>query len=73
MGKGVSPTIPKGQADVLLAFEKLKLPAGLIYLKPDGIVIINDERVDPLPVMSGKVKYPEDIIDRISQLSPKPR
>ena len=40
-------------------------------MKPDGIVIINDERVDPLPVMSGKVKYPEDIIDRISQLKPK--
>ena len=69
--KVYSPTIPKGQADVLLAFEKLEAARWLDHLKPDGIVIINDERVDPLPVMSGKMKYPEDIIDRIVQLKPK--
>lgn len=69
--KVYSPTIPKGEADVLLAFEKLEAARWLDYLKPDGIVIINDERVDPLPVMSGKMKYPEDIIDRIAQFKPK--
>ncbi|HQE23429.1 MAG TPA: indolepyruvate oxidoreductase subunit beta [Syntrophomonadaceae bacterium] len=69
--KVYSPTIPKGQADVLLAFEKLEAARWLDHLKPDGIVIVNDERVDPLPVMSGKMKYPEDIIDRIIQLKPK--
>lgn len=69
--KVYSPTIPKGEADVLLAFEKLEAARWLDYLKPDGIVIINDERVDPLPVMSGKMKYPEDIIDSITQFRPK--
>ncbi len=73
-GKKVySPIIKKGDADILLAFEKLEAARWLDYLKPDGMVIINDERVDPLPVMSGKVKYPEDIVDRIQNLVPNTR
>ena len=51
-----------------VSFEKLEAARWLDYLKPDGMVIINNDRVDPLPVMTGKVKYPEDITDKISQL-----
>lgn len=69
--KVYSPTIPKGEADVLLAFEKLEAARWLDYLKPEGIMIINDERVDPLPVMSGKMKYPEDIAEQISAVNSK--
>lgn len=67
--KVYSPIIAKGDADVLLAFEKLEAARWLDYVKPDGIVIINEERVDPLPVMSGKMKYPEDIAERIMALN----
>lgn len=67
--KVYSPIIAKGDADVLLAFEKLEAARWLDYVKPDGIVIINEERVDPLPVMSGKMKYPEDIAERIMTLN----
>jgi len=63
-----SPIIKKGDADIILAFEKLEAARWLDYLKPDGMVIINNDRVDPLPVMNGKVKYPEDISDKISRL-----
>jgi len=62
-----SPIIAKGDTDILLAFEKLEAARWLDYLKPEGMVIINNERVDPLPVMSGKVKYPVDIDQRIAQ------
>ncbi|NLO20418.1 MAG: indolepyruvate oxidoreductase subunit beta [Syntrophomonadaceae bacterium] len=73
-GKKVySPIIKKGDADILLAFEKLEAARWLDYLKPDGMVIINDERVDPLPVMSGKVKYPLDIVDKIRDKVPNTR
>ena len=34
-------------------------------------MIINDERVESSAGNERKVKYPEDIIDRISQLKPK--
>lgn len=65
-----SPIIKKGDADVLLAFEKLEAARWLDYLKPGGKVIINDDRVDPLPVMTGKAKYPQDIDQKIASLVP---
>jgi len=66
-----SPIISKGDADIILAFEKLEAARWLDYLKPDGMIIINDDRVDPLPVMSGKLKYPDDIDQRIAQMVEK--
>lgn len=71
--KVYSPIIKKGDADIILAFEKLEAARWLDYLKPDGMIIINNERVDPLPVMSGKAKYPVDIVDRIKQNIPRTR
>ncbi|QGT99550.1 Indolepyruvate oxidoreductase subunit IorB [Candidatus Syntrophocurvum alkaliphilum] len=68
--KVYSPIIKKGDADIILAFEKIEAARWLGFLKPDGKVIINDDRVDPLPVMSGKAKYPINITDKISQLVP---
>lgn len=66
--KVYSPIIKKGDADIILAFEKIEAARWLDYLKPDGLVIINDERVDPLPVLSGKAKYPNDIVDKIKNV-----
>ena len=66
-----SPIIKEGDADVILAFEKLEAARWLRYLKPDGTLIINDERVDPLPVMSGEAKYPEDIDQELISLVPR--
>lgn len=65
-----SPVIKKGDADVILAFEKLEAARWIPYLKPGGKVIINDERVDPLPVMTGKAQYPDDIAEHIASLIP---
>ncbi|MEQ8174759.1 MAG: indolepyruvate oxidoreductase subunit beta [Syntrophomonadaceae bacterium] len=65
-----SPIIKKGDADVLLAFEKLEAARWLDYLKPGGKVIINNDRVDPLPVMTGKAKYPQDIDQKIAAMVP---
>lgn len=63
-----SPIISKGDADIILAFEKIESARWLDYLKPDGMVIINNERVNPLPVLSGKTKYPDDIHEKVSGL-----
>ncbi|MDO4540982.1 MAG: indolepyruvate oxidoreductase subunit beta, partial [Syntrophomonadaceae bacterium] len=65
-----APIVALGDADVILAFEKLESARWLDYLKPGGLVIINDERVNPAPVMSGKVKYPEDIHQRVAEKVP---
>lgn len=68
--KVYSPIIKKGDADIILGFEKIEAARWLEYLKPEGILIVNEERIDPLPVMSGKAKYPVDIIDKIRGIVP---
>ncbi|NLO98616.1 MAG: indolepyruvate oxidoreductase subunit beta [Peptococcaceae bacterium] len=54
-----SPIIPKGQADIILAFEKLEALRWLPTLKKEGIILINDQRIDPMPVIIGAAEYPE--------------
>ncbi len=65
-----SPIIERGEADIILAFEKIEAARYLDFIKPDGMVIVNQARIDPLPVLSGKVKYPDDITDQIEQCIP---
>lgn len=42
-----SPLIPKGTADILLAFEPAEAVRNLSYLKKDGAVIVNSNPVKP--------------------------
>jgi indolepyruvate ferredoxin oxidoreductase beta subunit len=62
-----SPLIEKGEADIILAFEKLEALRWTEYLKNDGMMIINEQQIDPMPVITGAAKYPEDIINIIKQ------
>lgn len=63
--KVYAPIIKLGDADYLLAFEKLEAGRYLPYLKEGGTLIINDERIDPLPVMSGETTYPTALADEM--------
>ena len=65
-GKKVfSPIAQKGDVDILISFEKLETLRYLDYLKPDGMVIINDEELYPLSVNLGDATYPEDILETV--------
>ena len=61
-----SPLIEKGEADIILAFEKLEALRWTDYLKDDGMIIINDQEINPMSVITGKAKYPSEIIKTIS-------
>ncbi len=65
--KVYSPIVGLAGADVILAFEKLEAMRNLPYLKKDGTVIVNDYRIDPLPVASGYMEYPEGIIEYLRE------
>ncbi|NLN65960.1 MAG: indolepyruvate oxidoreductase subunit beta [Clostridiaceae bacterium] len=66
IGKSVnSPIIEKGEADILLCFEKLEALRWVDYVKKTGTIIINDQQIDPMPVIIGKAKYPDDILEKI--------
>jgi indolepyruvate ferredoxin oxidoreductase beta subunit len=56
-----SPLIEKGTTDGLVVFELLEAVRKLGYLKPDGMLIVNRERIDPAPVQAGLATYPADI------------
>lgn len=64
--KVYSPTINKGEADLLVSFEKLEATRYIEQLKKDGTLIVNKEEMWPLPVLGGLEKYPENIVEEIN-------
>lgn len=63
-----SPIIDRGCADLILAFESLEAMRALPYLKADGKMIANVQRIDPMPVITGAASYPESIHEKLSAL-----
>jgi indolepyruvate ferredoxin oxidoreductase, beta subunit len=55
-----SPIIAKGEVDILLAFEKMEAARFIQYLRPGGIVLVNDYSIIPVTVSSGSSIYPDD-------------
>lgn len=56
------PIVEEGQADILIAFERLEAMRYAHFLKPDGVIIANDVRIDPMSVVIGTDSYPENIL-----------
>ena len=61
------PIVEEGQADVLIAFERLEALRYAHFLKKDGVLVVNDQRIDPMPVVIGAAKYPEGIIEGLEK------
>lgn len=59
------PIVEEGQADVLIAFERLEALRYAHFLKKDGVLIVNDQRMDPMTVVTGMAEYPEGIIEKL--------
>lgn len=55
--KVAEPIVEEGQADVLIAFEKLEALRYLHFLKKDGVVIVNDQKIEPITVVIGAAVY----------------
>ena len=65
--KVFSPIIGRGEADVLVAFEKLEAARYSDLLKIGGTALINDYEVMPLPVSSGAAEYPQNIVEQLQR------
>ncbi|QGP91530.1 Pyruvate ferredoxin/flavodoxin oxidoreductase [Neomoorella glycerini] len=63
-----APVMAPGTADFLVAFEKLEARRWLPYLKLDGWLIVNDQEMPPLPVLTGAGTYPEDLVGEMGRL-----
>ena len=64
-----SPIIDKGEADIILAFELLEAYRALPYLKKGGKIIVNDQQMNPMPVIIGAMEYPKDIKWKLDNLA----
>lgn len=47
IGEAYSPLIPKGQTDILVAFEPSEAVRNLSYVKDNGVVVVNDTPIKP--------------------------
>ena len=61
------PVVEEGSVDVLISFERLEALRYAHFLKPDGKIIVNDCRIDPMTVVIGAKTYPEGIIEQLSK------
>ena len=67
--KVYSPIIDEGEADIILAFELLEAYRALPFLKKGGKIIVNAQKIDPMPVITGAMEYPADIADKLSAVA----
>ena len=61
------PIVEEGCADVLIAFERLEAKRYAHFLKKEGALIVNDQRIDPMPVITGAAEYPEGILEGLRE------
>lgn len=61
------PIVEEGQADVLIAFERLEALRYAHFLKKDGVLIVNDQKIEPMTVVTGAAQYPENIIEELGK------
>ncbi len=64
-----SPVIEVGSADLLVSFEEMEALRWLEYLKVGGKVVVNDYQIPSVPVTTGKVAYPEGILDELRRVA----
>ena len=63
--KVYSPVIEKGEADAVISFELLEAARCLPYLKKGGHLITSTQQIDPMPVITGAAKYPENLVEKL--------
>lgn len=67
-----SPVIGKGEADLLVAFEKLEALRFIDNLRAGGTVLVNDQHIAPITVSAGNAHYPPDEAIRAALASVTP-
>lgn len=63
-----SPVVEKGTVDYIMAFEKLEGARYIDWMKKDGTLILNNQTIDPMPVITGAMAYPEKLEEDLKLL-----
>ena len=65
--KVAEPIVEEGCADIIIAFERLEALRYAHFLKEGGALILNDWRIDPMPVVIGNAEYAEHILEDLEK------
>lgn len=60
-----SPLIERGEADIILSFEKLEALRYSEYLKEGGVVVTGTREIDPMSVTVGSAVYPDNVLETL--------
>jgi indolepyruvate ferredoxin oxidoreductase beta subunit len=63
--KVLSPVIEEGGADMIVSFELMEALRNVVYLKPEGHIVVNNYRINPMSVINGDAVYPDNIGDEL--------
>ncbi len=63
--KVMAPSIPSGQAHILLGFEAAEAMRAIGQLRPGGVALVNTMRITPPIVSVGLFDYPDDPVGEI--------
>jgi len=66
--KVYSPIIDKGQADFIVSFELLEAARYTEYLAKDGRIIVNTQKINPMPVITGAAAYPAHLTEKMEAM-----
>ncbi len=64
--KVYSPIVTEGEADIIIAFEKLEAARYAKYLNTEGKIIVNTQQIDPMPVIIGAAQYPAGVLEELT-------
>ena len=63
--KVYSPVIDKGEADIIVSFELLEAARWTEFLKPGGRIVVNTQKISPMPVIIGAAEYPQGLVEQM--------
>ena len=61
------PIVEEGQADVIIAFERLEALRYAHFLKKDGALVVNDWRIEIDIRIVGAAQYPDGILEELGK------
>ena len=54
-----------------ISFEQLEAARWVEFLKKDGVIITNTQKMEPMPVITGAAEYPEGLIEKLTAAGAK--
>lgn len=66
--KVYAPNIGFGEADIIVAFEKVEALRMLPYLKQGGKLVMDERVIYSMPVLTGAEEYPHNTVEELEEI-----